>query len=115
MKFTVAFLLTIILAYISGLFLPWWGIAISSFLVAVMVHQRAWKAFLAGFAGVLVLWMGLAWWIDTKNNGILSGKISSVLPLGGNTFYLLLLTGFTGAILSGLGALSGSFFRASGK
>ncbi len=95
MKFLVAIILTALLAFISGLFLPWWGIAITALLVAVLVHQKAGKAFLSGFLGVFLLWAGLAWWIDMKNNGVLSKKIASVLPLGGNPVYLILVTGIS--------------------
>ena len=85
MKFLTATFLTALLAFISGLFLPWWGMAITSLLVAVLIHQKAGKAFLAGLLGVFLLWAGLAWWIDMKNNGVLSTKIASILPLGGNS------------------------------
>ncbi|MFZ1264373.1 MAG: hypothetical protein WAT34_12765, partial [Chitinophagaceae bacterium] len=89
MKFLVAILLTALLAFISGLFLPWWGMALTSLGVAVLVHQKAGKAFLAGLLGVFLLWAGLAWWIDMKNNGVLSKKIATVLPLGGNSLVLI--------------------------
>ncbi|MGQ0739587.1 MAG: hypothetical protein ACT4OJ_11040, partial [Bacteroidota bacterium] len=71
MKFLTATILTALLSFISGLFLPWWGIAIAALLVAAIIHQKAGKAFLAGLLGVFLLWAGLAWWIDTKNNGVL--------------------------------------------
>ena len=115
MKFLVATVLTALLAFISGLFLPWWGIAITSLLVAVLVHQKAGKAFLAGFLGVFLLWAGLAWWIDMKNNGVLSKKIASVLPLGGNAILLILVTGIVGGLVAAMASMSGSFLRASGK
>ena len=115
MKFLVAIILTALLAFISGLFLPWWGMAITSLLVAVLVHQKAGKAFLAGLLGVFLLWAGLAWWIDMKNNGVLSMKIASVLPLGGNAGLLILVTGFIGGLVAGMAAMSGSFLRASNK
>lgn len=115
MKFLVAILLTALLAFISGLFLPWWGMALSSLLVAVLVHQNAGKAFLAGLSGVFLLWAALAWWIDMKNNGVLSQKIASVLPLGGNAILLILVTGLIGGLVAGMAALSGSFLRSSGK
>ena len=115
MKFFVATILTALLAFISGLFLPWWGMAITSLLVAVLVHQKAGKAFLAGLLGVFILWAGLAWWIDMKNNGVLSEKIASVLPLGGNAVLLILVTGFIGGLVAGMAAMSGSFLRASNK
>jgi len=115
MKFFVATILTALLAFISGLFLPWWGIAITSLLVAVLVHQKAGKAFLAGLAGVFILWAGLAWWIDMKNNGILSKKIAGILPLGGSSIVLILVTGLVGGLVAGFAAMSGSYLRASAK
>ena len=115
MKFLTATFLTALLAFISGLFLPWWGIAITSLLVALLVHQKAGKAFLAGMLGVFLLWVGLAWWIDMKNNGVLSKKIAVVLPLGGNALLLILLTGIVGGLVAGMAAMSGSFLRASSK
>ncbi len=115
MKFLTATILTALLAFISGIFFPWWGMAITSLLVAVLVHQKAGKAFLAGLLGVFLLWAGLAWWIDMKNNGVLSKKIAAVLPLGGNAILLILLTGIIGGLVAGMAALSGSFLRASDK
>ena len=115
MKFLTATFLTALLAFISGLFLPWWGMAITSLLVAVLIHQKAGKAFLAGLLGVFLLWAGLAWWIDMKNNGVLSTKIASILPLGGNTLVLIAVTGLIGGLVAGLAALSGSFLRSTSK
>ena len=113
MKFLAATLLTLFLAFISGLFLPWWGIAITSLVVALLVHQRAGKAFAAGLLGVFLLWAGLALIIDMKNHGILSHKIASILPLGGNSLLLILATGLVGGLVSGLGAMTGSYLRSS--
>ena len=113
MKFLVAIILTVLLAFISGLFLPWWGIAITSLLVAVLVYQNALKAFFSGFLGVFFLWAGLAWWIDMQNNGVLSKKIASVLPLGGNALLLIIVTGIVGGLVAGFAAMSGSYLRSS--
>jgi hypothetical protein len=115
MKFFVAVILTALLAFISGLFLPWWGIAITSLLVAIIVQQNAGKAFLAGLLGVFILWTVLAFWIDSKNGGVLSKKIAFVLPLGGNAILLILVTGLIGGLVAGMAAMSGSFLRSPGK
>ena len=115
MKLFVAIILTALLSFISGLFLPWWGIAIAALLTAVLVHQNAGKAFLAGFLGVLLLWAGLAWWIDIKNDGVLSKKIASVLPLEGSALLLILVTGIIGGLVAGIAAMSGSYLRSSGN
>ncbi len=115
MKFLTATLLTLLLAFVSGLYLPWWGIAIVALLVAAIVHQKAGKAFLSGFLGLFLLWGGLAFWIDMKNDHILSKKIAAILPLGGNSILLILVTALVGGLVAGFAAMSGSFLRASAK
>ncbi|MFM2337230.1 MAG: hypothetical protein RL115_423 [Bacteroidota bacterium] len=113
MKFTIATILTALLAFISGLFLPWWGMAITSLLVAALIHQKGGWAFVSGFMGLLLLWGGLAFWIDMQNNSMLSKKMAQVLPLGGNTVVLIIVTGIVGGLVAGFAALAGSFLRAS--
>jgi hypothetical protein len=113
MKLLVAIILTALLAFVAGLWLDWWSIAIAAFFIAVLVHQKAGKAFLAGFLGVFILWGVLAWWIDMKNDGVLSKKIAEVLPLGGHPTLLIIVTAFVGALVAGFGAMSGSYLRSS--
>lgn len=111
MKLIASILLTALLAYIAGLYFPWWSLAIAAFLVALLVHQRAGKAFLSGFLGLFLLWGGLAWWIDLKNDSYLSHKVAELLPLGGNPGLLILVTALVGALVAGFGAMSGSYLR----
>lgn len=117
MKFLTAIILTALTGFIAGTlsFSPWWGFAVTSLLVAVLVHQKAGKAFLAGFLGILLLWAGLAYWIDAKNNSVLSQRIAQILPLNGNSLLLILLTGVAGGLVAGFAAMSGSFLRATSK
>jgi hypothetical protein len=117
MKLITAIILTALTGFIAGVlsFSPWWGFAITTLLVAVLVHQKAGKAFLAGFLGIFLLWAGLAWWMDMKNNGILSHKIAQILPLSGNSLLLILVTGIIGGLVAGFAAMSGSYLRASSK
>ncbi len=113
MKFLTAVVLTALLVFIAGLYMPWWSLAIAAFLVAVLIHQKAGKAFFAGFLGVFLLWGGLAWWIDMKNDGYLSKKIAQLLPMGGSVVALILFTAFIGALVAGFAAMSGSFLRST--
>lgn len=113
MKFLTATILTSLLSFIGGLYLPWWSVAIAAFAVALLVHQKGGKAFLAGFTGVFLLWAGLAWWIDSKNQSLLSEKIALVLPLGGSSMLLILVTALLGGLTGGFAAMSGSYLRAS--
>ena len=115
MKFLTAVVLTALLAFIGGLYMPWWSLAIAAFLVAILIHQKAGKAFFAGFLGVFLLWAGLAWWIDMKNDGYLSKKIAQLLPMGGSKVALILFTALIGALVAGFAAMTGSFLRSSGR
>lgn len=111
MKFIVAPLLTALLAFVGGLWLMWWSIAIAGFLIALLVHQSSGKAFLSGFLGLFLFWGLFAAWIDMKNGGIMARRIAELLPLGGNPVLLILVTAFVGGLVAGLGAMSGSFLR----
>lgn len=117
MKFLSALLLTALLAFASGLYgvLPWWSFAITSFIVALAVHQKAGKAFLAGFLALFGLWVVLAFLQDKANEHILSTKVANILPLGGSYWVLILLTGIIGGLVAGLSALTGSYLRQSGR
>lgn len=113
MKFIVATVLTAALAFIGGMKLPWWIIAVVAFGVAAIVHQKPGKAFLSGFLALFLLWGGLAWQMDMANQSILSKRIAELLPLQGNQYLLLLVTALVGGLVAGLAALSGSFLRKS--
>ncbi len=116
MKFLVALLLTAILSFLAGIYIGWWWFfAVMAFFVALLVHQKAGKAFMAGFSGLFLLWAGLAYWIDMKNEGILSTKIAELLPLGGSSLLLILVTGVIGGLVAGFAAMMGSYLRSSGK
>jgi hypothetical protein len=108
MRFLLATLLTTALSFIAGIYLPWWSIAIVSFLIALLIVQPIGRGFLSGFAGIFILWGLLSLWIDLQNESILSHKIAQVIPLGGSSVLLILITALLGAIVGGFGAMAGS-------
>jgi hypothetical protein len=112
MKFLVSLILTALLSFISGLYLPWWGMAFVAFGVALLIHQKSGKAFLSGFAGLFLLWVILAWWISNANGGNLSGRIAQLLGVN-SRFLLVLITGFVAGSVGGFAAMSGSYLRSS--
>lgn len=109
MKFTAATILTALISFVAGLYLPWWSMALVSFLVAFFLHQKPGMAYISGFLGLLLLWGSLALWIDSQNNHILSRRMAELFPLGGSSFLLILITALLAGIVGGLAALSGSF------
>jgi len=111
LKYILSIIVTGLVAFVIGLYMPWWGIAIAAFLVSAAIPQKPAFSFLSGFLGVFLLWEVLAWWIDNKNNGILSQKIASVLPLGGSSVLLIVITSVIGGIVAGFAALAGTYMR----
>lgn len=114
MRFILSVLLTATLSFLAGLFLPWWSIAIIAFLIALLIPQRIGSAFLSGLIGIFILWAGVAFWIDIKNNSILSHKISELLKLSGSSFLLIIVTALIGGIVGGFAAMAGASLRPVG-
>ena len=111
MKFAISIILIALLSFLSGMYLPWWGIALAAFLVSALIQQRPGISFLSGFLAVFILWAILAGTIDSPNHSILSGKIALILPLGGSAIALILVTALVGGLVGGLAALTGSFLQ----
>jgi len=111
LKYILSIVVTGLIAFLTGLYMPWWGIAIAAFVVSAAIPQKPAFSFLSGFLGVFLLWEVLAWWIDNKNNGILSQKIASVLPLGGSSVLLIVITSVIGGLVAGFASLAGTYMR----
>ncbi len=113
MKFITSIILTALLSYAIGLFttLPWWSFAITTLIVAMAIHQKPFKSFLSAFIALFLLWGILAWMIDSANEHILSQKVAQILPLGGSSIKLIIVTGVVGGLVAGFAALTGSYLR----
>jgi hypothetical protein len=111
MKFFISFILTILLSFAACLFLPWWSIAIAAFVVAALIPQKPFKAFLTAFVALLLLWGGLSFWISNNNDHILAHKVSQLILKMDNPYLLILATALIGALVAGFAALAGSYLR----
>src|SRR3954465_499598 len=111
MRFILVLALTALLGFLLPIFLPWWSFAITSFLVAVFIHQKPGRAFLAGFIALLLLWGIYATIIDSGNQHILTTKVAQILPFNGSYMALIITTAIIGGLLSGMAALTGSYLN----
>jgi hypothetical protein len=111
MKFIVCVFLTALLSFVICLYLGWWSISIAAFIVSAFIYQPPRKAFLTGFLALFLLWGGLALFIDIKNEHVLSHKLATVLPFGGSSFIMILVTALIGALVAGFASLAGSYLR----
>ena len=109
-SFLLSVILTVALCAILQSFLPWWTIAVASFVVGYFIKQKTGLAFAAGFVGVFVLWVAYAFVLSSANDNLLAHKITELLKVltQGSLAGLYVLTGFIGGLVSGFAALSGS-------
>ncbi|TGE19709.1 hypothetical protein [Hymenobacter elongatus] len=105
------FLLLFVLSAIAQFFLPWWSITPVCLAAAFVARPHGGWAFLAGFAGVGLGWLILAAWWNVENDGLLAHRVAQLLPLGGNSWALVVLTAVLGGLVGGLAALAGAWLR----
>ncbi|MDA0194302.1 MAG: hypothetical protein O2887_04435 [Bacteroidetes bacterium] len=111
MKVIFKMLLTVAFAYMGLMIMPWWILVLIAFVISAAIPTNDFGAFLAGFLGVGLLWLVIAWKIDIKTNSVLSAKIALIIPVGGDTTALVILSGVIGAVVGGFSSLSGNLFR----
>ncbi len=111
MKSFTSIILIALCSFIACIYLPWWVIAVVSFLISVTIPQQAGKAYLTGFTAIFLLWVGIATAISFSNNFIFAHKISLLILKIDNPILLITVTGLLGGIVAGFAAMAGSFLR----
>ena len=112
MKFIVTTILIAFLSFVTCLYMPWWTIAITAFMVSLFIHQRPLMAFGSGFLALFCLWGVLSFLISSSNEHILAHKLSVLMVQADNVFMLILLTALIGALVGGFGSLTASYLAA---
>ncbi|WP_324673207.1 hypothetical protein [Hymenobacter sp. GOD-10R] len=105
------FLLILAITALAQLFLPWWIVAPIAFLLAARLGRTGGRSFLAGFAGVGLGWAVVAAWRNVGNDGLLAHRVAQLLPLGGSSWALVLVTAIVGGLVGGVAALAGCWLR----
>lgn len=111
MKLIVKILLIVVLIWITQwLYLPWWSLALVTFVITLVIGGNSWSGFFAGFIAVFLLWSIQAWWISDQSEGNLAIQLSGLFRLNSPT-YLMLGTGFIGGLVAGFSGLTGHHLR----
>jgi hypothetical protein len=108
MRFFLAVILIAILSGISEYFLPWWTVAVVSFVASMLLRFSPGRSFLVGFSGIGLLWLTAALLHDISNQHILSQKMAALFHLPGYALFVLvtvLICGLTGGMAAWAGAL----------
>lgn len=101
------FVVTIILAYVLSLYLPWWSVMIAAFISGCLIPLKKAAVFFIPFIAVALLWIIQSYMLSNANDFILAKKIATLLKLNGNTILLLLVTGVVGGLAAGVSGILG--------
>lgn len=104
-------LLTGLLAFALGLYMPWWSVALASFAVGLILGLKPGASFLSGFLGGALLWGGMAMVRSHLNGHILASRFSPMVLGVENPYLLVGLAALLAGVVAGMGALTGSLLR----
>ena len=110
MKLIVRLIVIGALTYFISPLSVWWTVMVVAFVACYISPSSGLNAFVAGFLGVGLVWMGHAWNIDVKNESLFSSTIADVMQIG-DPILLVFATGLIGGLAGGFASLSGSTFR----
>ena len=110
MKLIIRIIVIGALTYFISPFTVWWISMVIAFLVCYTSPSSGLNAFVSGFLGVGLVWMGHAWSIDVQNNSVFSEKIASYIGIS-DPILLVFAAGLVGGLAGGFAALSGTTFR----
>lgn len=107
MKFLSATLLSGILFYTMGLFLPWWGSFVVGVIVGMLMHQNYFLSFLSVFTGVLLVGLGYIFYVSIQNDHILAKRISLMIIKEESPVLLIIISSLISALTAGISSITG--------
>jgi len=105
------FFIILISSLVVSFVLPWWIVAIISFLSALFIAKTSAHAFWSAFAAIFIVWAVMALFKSVPNNHMLATRMAHVLPLGGHWIVLLVITAVIGGLVAGMAAMSAHLIR----
>ncbi|WP_338357694.1 hypothetical protein [Yeosuana marina] len=108
---SINFIATILIAILLSQFLPWWSIMVSAFLTSLFISLKKGAVFFVPFIAIAMLWIIHAYYLSSGNDFMLAKKIAVLLPLQGNPYLLMIITGVIGGIAAGFAGVLGKQFN----
>ena len=90
---------------------PPWVLALVAFAGALVLARPGSRPGLAGLLAGFVSWGMPAAFFNQQNHGLLAGRVAQLLPLGGQSWAVVLVSGVLGGLLGWAGAWAGAAVR----
>ena len=108
MRFLIFLILILVVGWFAQQYFPWPIIAVVALLAGAWTRFSGPVNFLLGFLAVGLLWGGYAWLLNSANEGLLAGRMGELFS-GIGSAGMLAATTLLGALLGGLGCMTGGF------
>ena len=102
------FSLTISLAFVFSMFLPWWAIMLASFISSLLISLEKIMVFLIPFFAVFFYWAVYCYFLGSSNDFILATKILKLVGIGSSPYLLIIISGTIGGFSSAASAIFAS-------
>lgn len=109
------FFVTIVLAFLLSFVLPWWSVMTAALATSLFLPLKKAAVFFVPFLAILVFWVTYSFVLSSGNDYTLAKRIAVLLPLGGNPYVLMLVTGIVGAVAAGVAAILGKQITLASK
>lgn len=109
-RFFVLFILTALMVYFIGSFIPFWGLMILVALLAYLLGTSPVVSFFGAGLSFGLVWLSLSIWISIDSGSELPIKMAELMGLS-NDNLLWLATGLVGLMIGGFSGLTGSLFN----
>lgn len=106
-KNIINFIATLVLAYLLSLVLPWWSIMTAALATSLFIPLKKAAVFFIPFLAILIFWATYSFILSSSNDYTLAKRIAVLIPLGGNPYLLMLVTGIIGGLAAGIAAIFG--------
>ncbi|MBV7267883.1 hypothetical protein [Winogradskyella luteola] len=101
------FIATLILAVLLSFVLPWWSVMTAALATSLFLPLKKAAVFFVPFLAILLFWAVYSFMLSSGNDYTLAKRIAVLLPLGGNPYVLILVTGIVGGLAAGIAAIFG--------
>ena len=105
------FLAVLLLGSAAQLLGPPWTLALVAFAAALGLARPGSRPGLTGLLAGFVSWLLPAAFFNQQNHGLLAGRMAQLLPLGGQSWAVVLVSGVLGGLLGWAGAWAGGAVR----
>ncbi len=110
LKFILVFLVSILLVFFAGPFLPFWGLMIGVALIGFAVGGHAGAAFLGGALAFGIAWLAISLTVSIKTGSDLPDKMAILFGVP-NSSLLWIITALLGFVIGGFSAITGNLLR----